>query len=160
MKKLLVFLVMIGVVLGMMGMAVGDTGGIQTPEVEISDNIDFTLLDTTLDFGSVIPGQDSVILDNRIQVNENNNVNFIVYIELTVDDSSKIFSNIFLDLDEEGTPEAQLNMVLEKAITDPVEAAVETHNLKAQLQVPDGFMPVVGATGTITYSIIGPAPTP
>ncbi|MCX6750831.1 MAG: hypothetical protein NTZ83_05215 [Candidatus Pacearchaeota archaeon] len=152
MKKLLVFLVMFGVLMLGVGGVMADT---QTLEGNVEGTTSFTLLNPILSFGSIPSGSNSVLINNTIRVNSINNVAFHLGITLT-SDPTLLFSNIYLDLDESGIPEAQLNTALDMIMNDPPGETVENHNLWAQLKVPAGFAPVTGATGTITYLVTGP----
>ncbi|MEK6875538.1 MAG: hypothetical protein AABX30_02550 [Nanoarchaeota archaeon] len=149
MKKILVFLVMISVL--MTGMVMAISGEPQTTEADVESVIEANVIDT-LDFGLVIPDQDSDPVDSVITVGANNNVDLDVDIQLTSDPDT-LFVNIFFDLDDSSTYEdsEQLDEILHYFINDPV--GLQDFPITTILRVPEGFSPGSKA-GTITYTIV------
>ncbi|MAG20523.1 hypothetical protein CL618_03770 [archaeon] len=149
MKKLLVLLVVLSLV--SVGLVMADSQAIGG---DVNSFVEFNLLDTDVDYGSVNPGATSDPQNNRIEVTENNNVDFSIDITLT-EDTSTLFENLYFDLDGSSTYEEieKLDEVLVLPITN--QEGLFTETLTSVLKVPPGFAPVVDATGIITYTITG-----
>lgn len=158
MKKLLVFLVMVAM-LGMFGMigAVADT---QVVNGTVPGFVNFTLVTTSLNYGSVIPGAQSDAMATILRVNENNNVNFSIDVTLT-DDLSLLFRNIYLE--DIGTPGQYntplgFNSSISRAVADNLAGVAFDFNINSVLKVPVSFSPVSNAQGTVTYTVTGSNP--
>ena len=136
-----------------LGFVIGDTqiiGG-DVPEV-----INFTLITENLNYGSVIPGAVSDEKETTIRVNENNNIGFSIDVTLTDADTSGIFENIYLeDVSTPGeyTDQLLLTIPVARSVVDSSSGTFFDFIIKSVLKVPIDSDPIVGATGTVTYTI-------
>jgi hypothetical protein len=155
MNKLFLTTFLLGVLVFSMSGVLADT---QTVSGDVPQNIDFNLLTTSVDYGSIIPGSNSLVKENQLRVNINNNVDFSVDIKLGAG-SNDLFKNLYFDINGNAIfePSEKLDSTtLVLPITD--QATEFTATLNSRLTVPEGQAPIVGATGTVTYTITGATP--
>lgn len=149
MKKLLVFLVMFGVLAGMMGVGVmGDTSqGLQNTTMIVGQDIQLAITPTLLDFGVVIPSQSPKIGPNVTFNPIGSNVNLSITAQVT---ANTLFEGI--ELNHLGwTP---INNTL---ISLPYgSSALE---IMSRISIPIGTIPGT-QTGVITYTVTGVPPAP
>jgi hypothetical protein len=159
MKNYLSLIILVSLMFGVGGVLADS----QNIGAGIEGNINFTLITSSLSYGSLIPGQTSEVQATTITVEANNNVDFNINIMLTVDDVSGIFSgNIWLeDTATQGSftvDKLDLNTPIERLIEDTNEGAAFDETLNSVLKVPITTGPITGATGTVTYTISGVQP--
>ncbi len=153
MKKILVFLVLIGFMFGVMGFVVGE----QLVQVTGSEVINFSL--NNLDFGPMISGQ-IVNLNSNVTLDISNNVDFEVTIALNTGDF--VLDEILFDLSlYGGSATARLGSgPLSAKIndTDTTEPGVQQlKQLPVSLTMPAGALPGVRQRA-IVYTITGAIP--
>jgi hypothetical protein len=162
MKKLLSFLVMIGVLVGVMGVVMGanqETYFTPTGVVAFS-------VSPTLNFPSAIPGAQTSDT-STLTLGDTNTEDLIVEIYLT-DVSDEIFTNVALSTVDasitglEAEPNLRLDSVGHITIgVDDIDPegtqTVQDKDILATLTVPPGALPTQ-KTGTITYEVTAPAP--
>ena len=153
MKKLLVFAVMFGIFVGMMGFAFAAEQGV---EVEVGEDIHLLITPETVDFGTVVPGPDNPATTNGGLIEfdaDGSNVDVTV----TVDDVTGFpfaGATLFLDGDDPIGKSWFLECVPEDDIcTYVVRSTVPT------LDVPVGTSQGT-YLGAITYLVTGSPPSP
>ena len=156
MKKLLVFLVMIGVMMSI-PLIVGD----QTVLIEGEEVVNFDL--TNLDFGKVIPG-DIAPATSTLTLSPSNNVDLTLAIYLA-DGSNPLFDLVIMDLSDIGGPPAG---DLDIGAADPLianlvdadsddSATEQVYDILGSISVPIGISPGP-RSATIVYSVTGKVP--
>src|SRR3989344_760164 len=99
MKKLFIVFLAISVLLGVTGVLAAGSGS-QTVNAIVQQTVDFSI-DDQLDFGTLSAGETSPEINNMLTVTANNNADFTLGIELTVDSSGLFSGNLMMDLDED-----------------------------------------------------------
>jgi hypothetical protein len=156
-RKILVFLTVLSVFVGLSGFVIGDP---QTVNGEVPGFVMASLTTTSVNYGSVTPGSNSVTQANVIHVNEETNTD--VKVEISLDGSSNtLFQNLYFDVDKLGTYEIgeQITSVpfLTYTITDQAGAFDDTVN--SILKVPAGYSPTGGSvSGTVIYTLTDATP--
>src|SRR3989344_3364276 len=149
MKKLLVFAVMFGIFISMMGFAFAAEQGV---EVEVGEDIHLLITPETVDFGTVVPGPGKTATNGPIRFNATGS-NVDVHVEVT-DVEGFPFEGSTLLLDGDSTPIGKfwdLDCVIANNICTYVVAST-VPTLDVPLGTSQGTY-----LGTITYSVTGPA---
>jgi len=137
-KTFLTALVMIGVLVGVCGIAVGAGSGTGNAIVDVTDQIDVTI--GNIDYGAVAPNATSNNTNLVITVNENNNVNLNVAVSIdnsTAENLVPLFQNIYFKF---GTEFAKLGEgTLSVDINDDSEP--QSQSFPTYIAVPEGFAP-------------------
>lgn len=125
----------------------------QTVGGDVNKMIDFNLATTTLNYGSLNPGQTSAVKTTTVNVAADNNVDFNMDITLASDPNG-LFQNIYLEsTTSPGTYNAQLTAPVTRLVTDSYNGVAFDYTINSVLKVPIAASPITGATGTITYTI-------
>jgi hypothetical protein len=150
MKKLLSFLVVMSILVGVVGVMADD----QDVDVTVQNTVDFSLDTASLNYGAIPSGGESLVKGTDVTIGTNNNVNLILTIMLT-EDTDNIFSgNIYYDLDDLDTYPDQL--VLDIGITtnllDEPADATRTDTLNSKMMIPAGTSSITATTGTVVFT--------
>lgn len=157
MKKLFLFLVMISLVIGVMGAAIGQQG----VDVIVNPQTTVTITPISLSFGPVIQGtQDNLATNNPITFTPQPGANQDLNVEFTAVDVGTLFEQIELEINSNWVlitshPDIDIPCVLSQ---DPIPVCTYTPaTVNARLDVPQGY-PSGSHSGTITYTITGQNP--
>jgi hypothetical protein len=159
MKKILTVLMVFGMMLGVSGFVLGDTGN-SGVSVNIDGEPGLTISPTVLEFGSLIQGTVNNIAENPITFTPDTGANQDITVEIDSVDAGTLFELMEFEIGDTWTPiENNPAINLPCVLSGDIPICTYTPvNIRARLDVPSGY-PSGIHEGTIVYTITGVSPS-
>ena len=151
MKKLLIFAVMFGIIIGAINLVAAVDQGLQ---VTIGEDIDLLITPSTVDFGTVVPGSTDNAATNGPITFDASGSNVDVHVEVSAVTGFPFASTTLL-LDGDSTP-VGLFWDLDCTIVNDI-CTYTTASTTPTLDIPLSSTPGL-KTGSITYTVTGSPP--